>query len=74
MLGVRRPGVTVATHVLEGDVLIRARRGRITIVNRARLEDLAGSGYRASVAEYERVVASLEGVDFACRSGESCER
>jgi len=56
MLGVRRPGVTVATHVLEGERLIRARRGRITILDRTRLERLAGSGYRAGSAAYVRVV------------------
>lgn len=56
MLGVRRPGVTVATHVLEGEGLIRARRGRITILDRAALERLAGSGYRIAIAEYERLI------------------
>jgi hypothetical protein len=58
MLGVRRPGVTVATHVLEGEGLIRARRGRITILDRAKLERLAGSGYRAAAPMYERVAAT----------------
>ncbi|WP_287308598.1 helix-turn-helix domain-containing protein [Mesorhizobium sp.] len=31
MLGVRRPGVTVAIEVLEGNGLIRATRGKIVI-------------------------------------------
>ena len=35
MLGVRRPGVSVATQMLEGNRLIKAERGRITILDRA---------------------------------------
>ena len=45
MLGVRRPTVTTATHLLEGAGMIRARRGRITVVDREKLEDLAGAIY-----------------------------
>src|SRR3954466_7582571 len=56
MLGVRRPGVTIATHVLEGQGLIRAQRGRIAILDRANLERMAGASYGAAEAEYERVV------------------
>ncbi|MDB5590842.1 MAG: CarD family transcriptional regulator [Enterovirga sp.] len=44
-LGVRRPGVTVALHVLEGEFAIRSRRGRITIRCRERLKRLAGAAY-----------------------------
>jgi CRP-like cAMP-binding protein len=57
MLCVRRPGVTVATHVLEGQGLIRAKRGRITITNKEKLATLAGDSYGLAEAEYERVVA-----------------
>lgn len=56
MLGVRRPGVTVATHMLEGNHLIRARRGRLTILDRAGLETLAQDSYGLSEAEYARVI------------------
>jgi CRP-like cAMP-binding protein len=56
MLGVRRPGVTTATHVLEGAGMIRAERGRITVVNRAKLEELADDAYGLAEAEYERLV------------------
>ena len=45
MLGVRRPGVSVATQILEGHHLIRARRGRITILDRSGLKALAGESY-----------------------------
>lgn len=57
MLCVRRPGVTVATHVLEGNHAIRARRGRITILDREKLADLARDGYGFAEAEYERLIA-----------------
>jgi CRP-like cAMP-binding protein len=50
MLGVRRPTVTTATHLLEGAGMIRARRGRITVVDREKLEDLAGVVYEAAEA------------------------
>jgi CRP-like cAMP-binding protein len=48
MLGVRRPTVTMATHTLEGAGMIRARRGRITVVDRVKLEGLAGAIYGAA--------------------------
>lgn len=56
MLGVRRPGVTVATHVLEGHGLIRARRGRIVIVDREGLKAHTGGSYGLAEAEYARVM------------------
>ena len=37
LLGVRRAGVTVALHVLEGERIIRSRRGRLQILDRSRL-------------------------------------
>jgi CRP-like cAMP-binding protein len=56
MLGVRRAGVTNAIHLLEGDHLIRAERGLITIRDRIRLEKLAGGCYGAPEAEFRRVI------------------
>lgn len=56
MLCVRRPGVTVATHVLEGNHAIRARRGRITILDRDKLIALAGDSYGLAEAEYDRLM------------------
>ena len=58
MLGVRRPGVTVATHLLEGDHAIRATRGRIDVVSRAKLIEAAGASYGTAEAEYDRLVGS----------------
>ncbi len=57
MLGVRRPGVTTATHVLEGAGMIRADRGRITVLDRAKLEELADDSYGMAETEYERLIA-----------------
>jgi len=47
MLGVRRPGVTVAMGVLEKAGLIAHGRGNITVINRAGLEKAACECYAA---------------------------
>jgi CRP-like cAMP-binding protein len=57
MLGVRRSGVTTATHILEGNGLIRAKRGVINILDRERLEEFADSAYGLPEAEYARIMA-----------------
>ena len=59
MLGVRRPGVTTATHALEGMGSIRARRGRITVRDREKLLELAGDAYQVAEDEYERLMAEV---------------
>ena len=46
MLGVRRPGVTVAMGLLEKGGLITHRRGSITVVNRPGLEKVSCECYR----------------------------
>ena len=56
MLGVRRAGVTDGLHALEGVRAIRARRGVVTIINRASLEKLAGLCYGRAEAEYRRLI------------------
>lgn len=56
MLGVRRPGVTVATHILEGEGMIRAKRGLITILDREKLKRKANGSYGLAEAEYERLL------------------
>jgi len=55
MLGVQRPGVTVAIHSLEGRGLIRATRGNITVLDRKGLEAAANSSYGRPEAEYKRI-------------------
>ena len=42
LLGVRRPGVTLAMAALQDEGLIHASRGRIRIVKRAGLEAICG--------------------------------
>jgi len=58
MLAVRRPGVTTATHVLEGARMIRATRGKITVLDREKLVDLAHNTYGVAEAEYARLMAT----------------
>ena len=59
VLGVRRPGVTVALHILEGKGLIRASRGQITIINRQGLELEAGGSYGQAESEYNRLMTDI---------------
>jgi hypothetical protein len=49
--------VTVALHTLEGTGAIRATRGRITVVDRQRLHELAVDCYGRFEAEYSRLIA-----------------
>lgn len=56
MLGVRRAGVTVGTHMLEGKGMIRAERGQITILDRDGLEHEARESYGIPEAEYARLI------------------
>ncbi|WP_394888778.1 Crp/Fnr family transcriptional regulator [Mesorhizobium sp. AaZ16] len=55
MLGVRRTGVTVALHMLEGKHLIRSTRARIQIRDRAGLEALVSTSYGIPEAQYRRL-------------------
>lgn len=56
MLGVRRSGVTDQIHVIEGLGIIKATRGNIRVVDRAKLMELAGSSYGIPEREYERLI------------------
>lgn len=56
MLGVRRAGVTVGTHMLEGKGLIRANRGQIIVLDREGLENEAQCSYGTSEDEYQRLI------------------
>ena len=59
MLGVRRPGVTTALHVLEATGSIRTRRGCIRLLDCDKLRELAGDTYGPAEAEYERLLAQV---------------
>ena len=56
MLGVRRPGVTVALHILEGKGLIRSNRGEILVRDREGLIELADGAYGMAEDEYRRLM------------------
>jgi len=58
MLGVRRPGVTLAIQILEGNGLIEARRGVVTIVDRDGLIKLSNGAYGVAEKHYERLLGS----------------
>ena len=55
MLGVRRPGVTVALNLLERAGLIARSRGAITILDRDGLRDCSNGAYGAQEAEAKRL-------------------
>jgi CRP-like cAMP-binding protein len=61
MLGVRRASVTDTLHMLEGEHVIRSRRGSITVRDRARLRRIAGESYGFAEAEYSRLIAPFGG-------------
>jgi CRP-like cAMP-binding protein len=56
MLAVRRPGVTVALHELEGKALIKSTRGLVLIRDREGLIEMADGAYTLPELEYERLI------------------
>lgn len=56
MLGVRRPGVTLALKILEKSMVISTSRGGIAIKSRAGLKRAANGAYGVAEAEFDRVV------------------
>jgi CRP-like cAMP-binding protein len=57
MIAADRSSVTVSLHVLEGAGMIRSKRGRVLILDREKLEELAGEGYGKPEAEYRKLIA-----------------
>lgn len=55
MLGVRRPGVTVAAGQLQRSGLIRYRYGRVTVIDRRTLETAACECHHADRERFERL-------------------
>ena len=55
MLGVRRPGVTVALDLLEKQGLIRAKRGAVAVLKRSGLRKISNGAYGAAEAEFQRL-------------------
>jgi CRP-like cAMP-binding protein len=61
MIAAQRTGVTLTLHILEGAGIIQSQRARITIVDRAKLEQLAGDSYGHPEAEYRRLIGPMAG-------------
>jgi Mn-dependent DtxR family transcriptional regulator len=62
MLGVHRTSITAAARTLQRAGLIAYRRGRLTVLDRARLEETSCECYAAIRAHYERLLpAPAEG-------------
>lgn len=60
MLGVRRPGITVAMNDLEQQGIIETRRGTVLIKDRSKLEEAANGSYGAPEADYRRLILAAE--------------
>ncbi len=59
LLGVRRQGVTVALHELEGKALIRSTRSHIRVLDRDGLQRAANGFYGIPEAEYDRAIGVI---------------
>jgi CRP-like cAMP-binding protein len=56
MLAVRRPGVTVAARSLQGTGAIEYDRGRITVLDRRRLEEVSCACYGIVRKQFQRLL------------------
>lgn len=56
MLGVRRPSVTDALHLLEGKHALKAERNFIKVRSRQKLMEIASASYGVAEAEYRRLI------------------
>ena len=56
MLGTQRSSTTLAIQTLEGHRLIKARRGRITILDREAMEAVVDGGYGLPETEFARLI------------------
>jgi CRP-like cAMP-binding protein len=59
-LGTRRASITDCLHIIEGNGLVRCRRGRITIRDRAGLEALATGCYGAAESFYREIIGASD--------------
>lgn len=58
VLGVRRAGVTVAMHALEGRQALRSERRRVRLLDRPQLEAAAGGFYGLAETLHDRLVVN----------------
>ena len=63
MLGVRREGVTEAAGKLQDAGIIQYRRGRITVLDRPRLEQTSCECYSVVKKEFDRLLTDIPGGD-----------
>jgi len=63
MISADRSNVTVTLHILEGAGMIHSKRGRVIILDRVKLAELAGDSYGVPEAEYRRLIGPL-GVEY----------
>ena len=71
MLGVRRQGVTEAAGSLQRAGVIRYSRGRITVLNRTRLEQEVCECYAVVKKEFDRLLSDIPLVDPSRILGQS---
>jgi len=62
MPAVRRPGVTTALHILEGNRQSHAKRGVITIRDRQAPEAFAGDSYGKTEEDHRSLIGPIEPV------------
>lgn len=67
MLGVRREGVTEAAGKLQRAGLIRYNRGRITVLDRLRLESMSCECYEVVRKEFARLLPSQNGQSLVAK-------
>jgi CRP-like cAMP-binding protein len=58
MLAIRRSSVTDTLKQIQAEGAVTTSRGTITVLNRTRLEALAGHGYGRAEAEYRRLIGN----------------
>ena len=58
-LGTRRASITDCLHIIEGEGLVRCRRGRIVVRDRARLEALATGCYGTAESCYREIIGEF---------------
>jgi CRP-like cAMP-binding protein len=56
LLSVRRSGVTTAMHILEGLGAIKSTRGLVTVLDRNKLEEIAGDCYGPAERAYDSLI------------------
>ncbi|UZK70342.1 helix-turn-helix domain-containing protein [Sphingomonas sp. S1-29] len=59
MVSAERSGVAIALHMLEGSGLIKSERGRVIVIDRPMLEQLASECYGLPEAEYRKLIGPL---------------